>query len=68
MRSSAETTCHEYEGEVIGAFHKNNAADGIDVEGRLAQMEGSHQPFVQVAGAGDRSSSHAMAPKKGGNI
>ena len=56
---------HEYEGEVIGAFHKNNAADGIDVEGRLAQMEGSHQPFVQVAGAGGQEQLPRHGPEEG---
>ena len=42
---------HEHEREVIRTFHKDDAADGVDVKRRFGQPERGHQPFVQVAGA-----------------
>ena len=56
---------HEHKGEVIGAFHKDNAADGIDIEGCPGQMEGGHQPLVQVAGAGGQQQLPRHGPEEG---
>ena len=57
---------HEYKWEVIGTLHKNNAANAVNVNGRIGQMEGCHQPFIHITGPAGKKQIPCHGPEKWG--
>ena len=56
---------HEHKGEIIGDFHENDAAQGIDIERRRRQVEGVHQPGVHIAAPSRKEHIPSHGPEEG---